>query len=286
MKRRKNYRNLTQRLGFALLTLIALLTVIPIVAVVAYIFYKGWPAITWEFLTQFPTNGMRSGGIMPAIVGTVYLTLLTTILCVPLGIAAAIYLAEYATENSFTRLIRLALITLAGIPSVVYGLFGLGMFVLFFQMGTSILAASLTLAIMTLPVVITTAEEAMRSVPQAFRTVSISLGATSWKTIRRIVLPEALPGILTGVILGLERAAGETAPILFTGAVFSLPTLPSSPLSPTMALPYHLYVIATQVPEMPLEIQYGTALVLLMFVLGLNLIATIIRSRARARRQW
>ncbi len=286
MKRRKNYRNLTQRLGFALLTLIALLTVIPIVAVVVYIFFKGLPAISWEFLTQFPTNGMRSGGIMPAIIGTVYLTLGTTILCVPLGIAAAIYLAEYATENRFTRLIRLALITLAGIPSVVYGLFGLGMFVLFFKLGTSILAASLTLSIMTLPVVITTAEEAMRSVPQAFRTVSISLGATSWKTIRRIILPEALPGILTGVILGLERAAGETAPILFTGAVFSLPTLPSSPLSPTMALPYHLYVIATQVPEMPLEIQYGTALVLLVLVVGLNLIATIIRSRARAKRQW
>ncbi len=286
MKRRKNYRNLTQRLGFALLTLIALLTVIPIVAVVVYIFFKGLPAISWEFLTQFPTNGMRSGGIMPAIIGTVYLTLGTTILCVPLGIAAAIYLAEYATENRFTRLIRLALITLAGIPSVVYGLFGLGMFVLFFKLGTSILAASLTLSIMTLPVVITTAEEAMRSVPQAFRTVSTSLGATSWKTIRRIILPEALPGILTGVILGLERAAGETAPILFTGAVFSLPTLPSSPLSPTMALPYHLYVIATQVPEMPLEIQYGTALVLLVLVVGLNLIATIIRSRARAKRQW
>jgi phosphate transport system permease protein len=286
MKRRKNYRNLTQRFGFALLTLIALLTVIPIVAVVAYIFYMGWSAISWEFLTQFPTDGMRSGGIMPAIVGTVILTFVTTILCVPLGIAAAIYLSEYATENRFTRLIRLALITLAGIPSVVYGLFGLGMFVIFFQMGTSILAASLTLAIMTLPVVITTAEEAMRSVPQAFRTVSISLGATGWKTIRRIVLPEALPGILTGVILGLERAAGETAPILFTGAVFSLPSLPTSLLSPTMALPYHLYVIATQVPEMPLEIQYGTALVLLVFVLGLNLIATIIRSRARARRQW
>lgn len=286
MKRRKNYRNLAQRLGFGLLTLIAFLTILPIIAVVGFIIFKGLPAISWEFLTQFPSDGMRSGGIMPAIIGTVVLTMVTTILCVPLGIAAAIYLAEYASENRFTRLIRLALITLAGIPSVVYGLFGLGMFVLFFQMGTSILAASLTLAIMTLPVVITTAEEAMRSVPQAFRTVSISLGATSWKTIWRIVLPEALPGILTGVILGLERAAGETAPILFTGAVFSLPTLPSSLLSPTMALPYHLYVIATQVPEMPLEVQYGTALVLLVFVLGLNLIATIIRSRARAKRQW
>lgn len=285
MKKRSN-RNLVQNLGFTLLGGVAFFTILPIVLVIAYIIYKGLPAMTWEFLTTFPTDGMRSGGIMPAILGTVYLTMVTTILCVPLGIAAAIYLAEYATENKFTRAIRLALITLAGIPSVVYGLFGLGMFVLFFQLGTSILAASLTLSIMTLPVVITTAEEALRSVPQAFRTVSISLGATHWQTIRRIVLPEGQPGILTGVILGLERAIGETAPILFTGAVFSLPSLPSSLLSPTMALPYHLYVISTQVPEMPLEIQYGTALVLMMIVLVLNLIATIIRARARAKRQW
>jgi len=285
MKKRSN-RNVVQGLGFTLLGGVAFFTILPIVLVIAYIIYKGLPAMTWEFLTTFPTDGMRSGGIMPAILGTVILTMVTTILCVPLGIAAAIYLAEYATENKFTRAIRLALITLAGIPSVVYGLFGLGMFVLFFQMGTSILAASLTLSIMTLPVVITTSEEALRSVPQAFRTVSISLGATRWQTIRRIVLPEGQPGILTGVILGLERAIGETAPILFTGAVFSLPSLPSSLLSPTMALPYHLYVISTQVPEMPLDIQYGTALVLMMIVLVLNLIATIIRARARAKRQW
>jgi phosphate transport system permease protein len=285
MKRRSN-RNITQRFGFAILGVVAFLTILPIVLVISYIVYKGLPAISWEFLTQFPTDGMRSGGIMPAILGTVYLTMVTTLLCVPLGIAAAIYLAEYAVENKFTRMIRLALITLAGIPSVVYGLFGLGMFVLFFQLGTSILAASLTLSIMTLPVVITTSEEALRSVPQAFRTVSISLGATRWQTIRRIVLPEGQPGILTGVILGLERAIGETAPILFTGAVFSLPNLPSSLLSPTMALPYHLYVISTQVPEMPLDVQYGTALVLMMIVLVLNLIATIIRARARAKRQW
>jgi phosphate transport system permease protein len=285
MRRRSN-RNRTQRIGFTFITGIAFLTILPIVLIIGFIILKGLPAISWEFLTTFPTDGMRSGGIMPAILGTVLLTMVMTILCVPLGIAASIYLAEYAAENRFTRTIRLALITLAGIPSVVYGLFGLGMFVIFFQMGTSILAASFTLAIMTLPVVISTAEESLRTVPQAFRTVSISLGATSWQTIRRIVLPEAVPGILTGVILGLERAAGETAPILFTGAVFSLPVLPSSLLSPTMALPYHLYVISTQVPEMPLEIQYGTALVLLMFVLVLNLIATIIRARARAKRQW
>jgi phosphate transport system permease protein len=169
---------------------------------------------------------------------------------------------------------------------VVYGLFGLGLFVLFLKFGTSILSASLTLSIMTLPVIISAAEEALRAVPQSFRTVSISLGGTRWQTIRKIVLPQALPGIITGVILGLERAAGETAPILFTGAAFFLPRLPVSPLDATMALPYHLFVISTQVPGMPIQVQYGTALVLIVLVLGMNLIATVIRSRARAKRQW
>jgi phosphate transport system permease protein len=197
-----------------------------------------------------------------------------------------VYLAEYAQENVLTRAIRVAIINLAGIPSVVYGLFGMGLFVLFLRFGTSILSASLTLSIMTLPVIISAAEEALRAVPQAFRTVSVSLGGSRWQTIARVVLPQAVPGILTGVILGLERAAGETAPILFTGAAFFLPRLPNSPLDPTMALPYHLFVISTQVPGMPLQIQYGTALVLIVFVLGMNLTATVIRSRARARRQW
>ncbi len=279
-------RYTTQRLGFGLLTTMTLLTVLPILAVVIYIVSLGAPAISWEFISGFPREGMRAGGIWPAIVGTFYLTLGTAIFAVPLGIGAAIYLSEYAPENRWTRLIRIAIINLAGIPSVVYGLFGLGLFVLFLKFGTSILAGSLTLSIMTLPVIISTTEEALRSVPQAFRTVSISLGATKWQTIRRIVLPQALPGMLTGVILGLERAAGETAPILFTVAAFFLPRLPSSPLDATMALPYHLFVISTQVPGMPVKVQYGTALVLLAFVLSMNLIATTIRSRARARRQW
>ena len=279
-------RHLSQRLGFSLLTLVALFTVVPIVGVIVYIFIQGSPAISWEFISAVPRSGMREGGILPAIIGTFYLTIGTAIFSVPLGIAAAIYLSEYAADNAWTRLIRLAIINLAGIPSVVYGLFGLGLFVLFLNFGTSILAASLTLSIMTLPVIISTAEEALRAVPQAFRTVSVSLGATRWQTIRRIVLPQALPGILTGVILGLERAAGETAPILFTGAAFFLPRLPGSVFDATMALPYHLFVISTQVPEMPFQIQYGTALVLLVFVLGMNLIATLIRSRARAKRQW
>jgi phosphate transport system permease protein len=279
-------RHLVQRLGFSLLTLMALMTVVPIIAVVVYILKQGSPAISWEFLSAIPRDGMRAGGILPAIIGTFYLTLGTAVFSVPLGIAAAIYLSEYAPDNRLTRLIRIAIINLSGIPSVVYGLFGLGLFVLFLQFGTSILAASLTLSIMTLPVIISTAEEALRAVPQAFRTVSISLGATQWQTIRRIVLPQAIPGIITGVILGLERAAGETAPILFTGAAFFLPRLPNSPFDATMALPYHLFVISTQVPEMPIKIQYGTALVLLAFVLSMNLIATAIRSRARAKRQW
>ncbi len=286
MKSSSRLRYRQQRIGFSLLTIMSFLTIIPIAGVVIYILVLGAPAINWSFITGFPQGGMREGGIWPAIVGTFYLTLGTAAFAVPIGIGAAIYLSEYAPDNKATQLIRIAIINLAGIPSVVYGLFGLGLFVLFLQFGTSILAGSLTLSIMTLPVIISTTEEALKSVPQAFRTVSISVGATKWQTIQKIILPQALPGILTGVILGLERAAGETAPILFTVAAFFLPRLPSSPLDATMALPYHLFVISTQVPGMPIKIQYGTALVLLVFVLSMNIIATTIRSRARARRQW
>jgi len=283
---RQRRRRLEQALGFAGLSAAALLTVTPIALVVVHIFREGLATVTPAFLTTFPMNGMRAGGILPAIVGTLWLTLGTAVAAVPVGIGAAVYLSEYAPDNRWTRTIRVAIINLAGIPSVVYGLFGLGLFVIFLRFGTSILAGSLTLAIMTLPVIISTAEEALRAVPNNFRVVSTSLGGTRWQTVRRIVLPEALPGILTGIIIGLERAAGETAPILFTAAAFYLPRLPGSPLDATMALPYHLFVISTQVPGMPVGIQYGTAAVLLIFVLGMNAIATVIRSRARARRQW
>jgi phosphate transport system permease protein len=279
-------RENTQRLAFGLLTLAALVTVAPIVLIVGYIARQGGPALSWQFISGLPTDGMRAGGIWPTIVGTLYLTLGTAVVAVPVGVAAAIYLSEYARDTAVTRGIRLAIINLAGIPSVVYGLFGLGLFVLFLHLGTSIIAGSLTLAIMTLPVIISTTEVALRAVPQSFRLVSLSLGGTRWQTIWRIVLPQALPGVLTGIILGLERAAGETAPILFTAAAFFLPHLPNSIFEPTMALPYHLFVISTQVPGMPVQIQYGTALVLLAFVLSMNLVATLIRSRARARRQW
>jgi len=275
-----------EKLGFSVLSILSIATVIPIIAVVVYIIYLGAPAVSWEFVSAMPSDGMRAGGIWPAVVGTFFLTIGTAIFSVPLGIAAAIYLSEYAPVNKVTQSIRLAIINLAGIPSVVYGLFGLGLFVIFLNFGTSILSASLTLSIMTLPVIISTTEEALRAVPQSFRVVSVSLGATKWQTIWRLVLPQAIPGILTGVVLGLERAAGETAPILFTGAAFFLPRLPNSPLDATMALPYHLFVISTQVPGMPIQIQYGTVLVLLVFVLIMNIIVTVIRSRARAKRQW
>jgi phosphate transport system permease protein len=279
-------RYLAQRIGFALLGLAALAVVVPILLVVGSILAQGIGAISWEFLTQMPRQGMKAGGIFPAIIGTLILTSGTALAAIPVGVGGAIYLAEYARDSWLTRAIRLAIINLAGIPSVVYGLFGLGMFVLFLQFGTSILAGSLTLAIMTLPVIISTAEEALRAVPTEFRTVNASLGGTRWQGIRHIVLPQALPGIITGVILGLLRAAGETAPILFTVAAFYLPRLPQSPFDQTMALPYHLYVISTQVPGMPPEIQSGTALVLLALVLSMNLTATIIRSYFRRRRQW
>jgi phosphate transport system permease protein len=279
-------RQTSQKIAFAVLTALAVIVVVPIVLVVVYIVIQGIGAISWEFLTDFPRNGMKEGGILPALVGTVVLTFGTAIASIPISIGAAIYLSEYARDTWFTRAIRLAIINLAGIPSVVYGLFGLGLFVLFLQFGTSILAGSLTLAIMTLPVIISASEEALRAVPTEFRTVSASLGGTRWQGIRYVVLPQALPGIITGVLLGLLRAAGETAPILFTVAAFYLPRLPHSPFDQTMALPYHLYVTSTQVPGMPLQIQFGTALVLLTLVLSMNLIATLIRRHYRRRRQW
>jgi phosphate transport system permease protein len=279
-------RHLIQRAGFAMLGLTALVVVLPILLVVGTIVARGIGAVDWEFLTAMPRDGMKAGGIFPAIVGTLILTLGTALAAIPVGVGGAIYLSEYARDTWLTRAIRLAIINLAGIPSVVYGLFGLGLFVLFLQFGTSILAGSLTLAIMTLPVIISAAEEALRAVPVEFRTVSASLGGTRWQSIRYIVLPQALPGIITGVILGLLRAAGETAPVLFTVAAFFLPHLPQSPFDQTMTLPYHLYVTSTQVPGMPLEIQYGTALVLLALVLSMNVLATVIRSYYRRRRQW
>jgi phosphate transport system permease protein len=279
-------RTLVQNVGFGLLALIAMVVVVPILLVVGSIVVQGAGAINWQFLTEMPREGMKAGGIFPAIVGTLLLTLGTALVAIPVGVGGAVYLSEYARDTWLTRAIRLAILNLASIPSVVYGLFGLGLFVLFLRLGTSIIAGCLTLAIMTLPVIISAAEEALRAVPTEFRTVSASLGGSRWQGVRNIILPQALPGIITGVLLGLLRAAGETAPILFTVAAFYLPSLPKSPLDQTMALPYHLYVISTQVPGMPVKIQYGTALTLLALVLSMNMVATVIRSYFRRRRQW
>jgi phosphate transport system permease protein len=249
------------------------------------IIQKGWSAITWEFLFSMPRNGMKAGGILPAIIGTFYLVLGSIAFSLPVGVLAAIYLNEYAKDNALTRTINLAIINLAGVSSVVYGLFGLSLFVVFFKFGVSIISGSLTLGIMTLPVIITTTREALRAVPRYFREVSLSLGTTRWQTIRHSVLPFAMPGILTGAILSIGRAAGETAPILFTVAAFYLPNLPHSPFDQAMALPYHLYIISTQIPGIREDFRYGTALVLVGLVVMMNLSAIIIRSKFR-RKKW
>jgi len=277
---------LTQKIAFFFLLLATLLIVVPVGLVVVVIVQKGLPAINWQFLSDIPRQGMRAGGIFPAIVGTFYLVSGAIIFALPIGLLAAVYLTEYAKDNLLTRLIKLAIVNLAGVPSVVYGLFGLALFVVFFKFGASILSGSLTLGIMILPVIITTSVEALESVPASFREVSLSLGVSKWQTIRHIVLPNAIPGILTGTILGLGRAAGETAPILFTVAAFYLPQLPGSIFDQAMALPYHLYVISTQVPNVDEKIRYGTAFVLLALVLFMNLVAIVIRSKFRKKKKW
>ncbi len=276
----------TQSIAFFFLFLATLLIVVPVGLIIVIIIQKGLPAINWQFLSDMPRQGMRSGGIFPAIVGTIYLVLGAIIFALPIGLLAAIYLSEYAKDNLLTRMIKLAIVNLAGVPSVVYGLFGLALFVVFFKFGASILSGSLTLGIMILPIIITTSRESLESVPYSFREVSLSLGASKWQTMRHVVLPNAIPGILTGTILGLGRAAGETAPILFTVAAFYLPQLPKSIFNQAMALPYHLYVISTQVPNVDEKVRYGTALVLLVLVLFMNLVAIIIRYQFRKRKKW
>lgn len=273
-----------ERLGFGLLGALAGGVVLSVVAIVGWLLAGGIGVISWSFLSESPTEGMTSGGIFPAIVGTVVLSLVTAAVATPLGVGAAIYLAEYAREGRFVRLVRLSIRSLSGVPSVVYGLFGVGLFVQAMDLGMSILASGLTLGLLTLPWTITAAEEALRTVPRAWRDGALALGATRWQAIRMNVLPPAFPGILTGIILGLARAAGETAPILFTGVAFSRPDLPASLLDTYMALPYHLYVLATQhhAPSVVRPIAFGTALVLLGIVLSFNLSAAWLRARSRA----
>ena len=254
--------------------------------IIGVIVKEGYSAITWEFLTGMPKDGMRGGGILPAIVGT--LSIVTCAICItlPIGVLAAIYLNEYAKDNLLTRIIKLSIVNLAGVPSVVYGLFGLGLFVMLLKFGVSIIAGALTLSIMELPVIITTSRQALNSVPYSFREASLSLGVSRWQTIAHVVLPNALPGIMTGAILSIARISGETAPILFTAAAFYVPKLPHSVFDQVMALPYHLYIISTQIPNMPKNITYGTALVLLVMVLTMSLTAIVTRYYFRKRKKW
>ncbi len=279
-------QKVTQNIAFSLMLLATLFVIVPVCCIIFMIIKNGLPAISWEFLTAMPKNGMRAGGIYPAIVGTFWLVLGQLAISLPLGVLSAVYLTEYAKDNLLTRLINLAIINLAGVSSIVYGLFGLALFVVFLKFGTSIIAGSLTLAIMNLPVIITATREALNAVPKSFREVSLSLGASKWQTIRFAVLPYALPGILTGTVLSIGRAAGETAPILFTVAAFYLPKLPHTIFDQAMALPYHLYIISTQIPNVKIETRYGTALVLLGLVLIMNFVAIIIRSHFRKQKKW
>ncbi len=278
-----NNRKASVLLGFSILRGANVLVAAILLIILYDIVSKGIGTINWTFLTDIPRQGMTEGGIFPAIVGTLYLTILTTLFSVPLGVCGAIYLNEYAKEGILTRLIRLSLRNLAGVPSIVFGLFGVAFFVQYLGLGMSLLSASLTLALLTLPITLTASEEALKTVPDSYRQASLALGAAPWQMIRTVVIPQALPGMMTGAILALARAAGETAPILVTGAAFFLPFLPSSFRDQFMALPYHLYIMATQHHSISTvrPIAYGTALVLVVLVFILNLAATLLRSRFR-----
>ncbi|MDO8964907.1 MAG: phosphate ABC transporter permease PstA [Coriobacteriia bacterium] len=263
----------------------AALVVTSAVALLGYLLVRGLPSISWEFLTGMPRTFMTQGGIWPAIVGTFWLTLGTAVFALPVGIAAGIYLSEYAPRSRGTRLVRLSIANMSGVPSIVYALFGVALFVSLMGLKVSIVAGSLTLACLTLPVIITATEEALRQVPQDLRQAALALGATRWRTIRTVVLPAAAPGIVTGSILGLSRAAGETAPILFTAAFFMAP-LPKTPMDKVMALPTHIYIMATQPMKPAPHIVWGAALVLVAGVSIVNIAAATWRARARRKVTW
>ncbi len=275
-----------QRLAKIGLLAMTSLLILPVILILGVLVVEGAPVISWAFLTQDPTNGMTEGGIFPALLGTIWLVVVALVVSVPVGVAAAVYLSEYAPDNWLTRLINLAIINLAGVPSIVHALFGVGAFVLFFGFGTSILAASSTLAVMTLPVVIVSTREALQAVPQSFRQACWAMGATRWQTIRTVVLPNSISGILTGVILEVSRTAGETAPIMFTGAAFFLPYLPESVFDQTMAMSLHLFVVSTQVPGVPEELPFGVALTLIAIVLVMNAASIALRMYLRGRKKW
>ena len=276
-----------EKIGFMILTACLLLVVLIIIVIFTNILINGYSVINIDFLIKSPTQGMTEGGIMPAIIGTFLVTIITAIFSIPLGMGCAIYLNEYAKQNWFTRLIRISIRNLAGVPSIVYGLFGVVLFVQLMNIGTSVLASGLTLSLMTLPMTITASEEALKNIPMSFREGALALGATKWQAISTNVIPYAIPGMLTGTILGLSRAAGETAPLLYTGVAFYLPYLPKGVFDQFMALPYHLYIMATQhhsIMEVR-PIAYGTAMVLVALVFMMNLGAIILRYRLRKNRK-
>ena len=276
----------TENLFRILFMIMAGLLILPVLIILTTLVVKGSSIISFEFLFSNPTNGMTEGGIFPALLGTVWIVGVALVISVPVGVAAAIYLSEYAADNWFTRAINLAIINLAGVPSIVHALFGVGAFVIFFGFGTSILAASMTLAVMTLPVVIVATRESLQAVPHAFREACWNMGATRWQTIRRVVLPNSVSGILTGVILEVSRTTGETAPIMFTGAAFFIPVLPQSVFDQTMAMSLHLFVVATQVPNVPDALPYGVALVLISMVLLMNSASIALRMHLRGKKKW
>jgi len=275
---------LTQHLGFLLLWIAIIPTLFFLGTIIYFVCVKGISIISWEFLTEVPRRGMTEGGIAPAIVGTLYLTMGAILFSLPLGLACAIYLCEYSPAGYVVNVIRMSINNLAGVPSVVFGLFGLVVFVKFFGFGVSILSGSLTLGIMVLPQIISASQEALIAVPQSYREASLALGATHWQTIKKMVLPSALPGILTGVILSIGRAAGETAPILFTAATFYTRGYPDSIFSEVMALPYHIYALMTEGthPEKQTAIAYGCALILMLLVLLMSALAIFLRQRQRS----
>ncbi len=279
-----NSRKITQQTAFMFLALATVITVTPVLFIIIYTVVQGGGAISWDFVSQFPSQAGKAGGIFPAIIGTFYLMLGTLISALPVGVLAGIYLTEYARDNWLTRLVNLAIVNLAGVPSIVFGLFGLSVFVLAFNFGLSLLSASLTLAAQALAMVITTSREALLAVPREYREGSLAVGVTKWQTVRHIVLPQAMPGIITGAVLAISRAAGETAPILVVGAAFLLPALPNSPFDQFMALPYHLYTTAAHIPNMPKQTIWGIALMLLIVVLSFDILAAAIRIRTRRRK--
>ncbi len=288
LTRRKHYSEAVARAVFLAMTL---LMVLPLLLIVGYLFYKAWPILSLDFLLTVPRNGMRAGGIWSPLVGTMYLVIGSLMIATPIGVLAAVFLNEYARDTWFNRVVNLAVLNLAGVPSIVHALFGLGAFVLFAHMGKSILAASLTLAIMTLPVIIASTKEALASVPMAFREACWNVGATRWQTIQHVVLPNSISGILTGVILQVSRSAGETAPIMFTGAVFYKAIVPGKIFAyglfdQCMALSMHLFTISTQVPDVPEALPYGTAVVLLGAVLAVNATSIALRVYLRSRKKW